>query len=74
MCSTSSGAAQNAQCMTSQYRESDKRADGSLCFHTLIILRSAASSRTHVLACCDVGASTVIYGLLSPPTGKPTGF
>ncbi len=27
--STSSGAAQNVQCMTSKYRESDKRADGS---------------------------------------------
>ncbi len=57
MCSTWSGAAQNDQCMTSKYRKSDKRADGSLCFrialvvlwcHTLINLRSAASSRTHL--------------------------
>ncbi len=49
---------QTDQCMTSKYRESDKRADGSWCFrialavlwcHTLIILHSAASSRTHLL-------------------------
>ncbi len=51
VCWTWSGATQNDQCMTTKYRESDKRADGSLCFrialvvlwcHTLIILRRAA--------------------------------
>ncbi len=48
--STLSGAAQDSQCMTSEYRESDKRANGSCAFEwlsryfdvTLIILRSAA--------------------------------
>ncbi len=55
MCSTWSGNAQNDQCMKSQYRESHKRADGSFRIalavfwcHTLIILRSSASSRTHL--------------------------
>ncbi len=33
--STLSGAAQNGQCMTSKYRESDKRADGSYAFEWL---------------------------------------
>ncbi len=59
VCSTWSGAAQNDQCITSKYRESNKRADGSLSFrialavlwcHTLIILRTAASSQTHLLS------------------------
>ncbi len=33
--STLSGAAQNGQCMTSKYHESDKRADGSYAFEWL---------------------------------------
>ncbi len=33
--STVSGAAQNGQCMTSMYRESDKRAHGSFAFEWL---------------------------------------
>ncbi len=58
--------------MTSKYRESDKRADGSLSFwialailwcHSLIILRSAASSRTHLLSLC-------VCNLYSPPDWK----
>ncbi len=40
---TLSGAAQNGQCMTSKYRESDKRADGSYAFE----LRTLMSYTDH---------------------------
>ncbi len=58
VCCTWIGTVQNDQCMTSKYHKSDKRADGSLCFlialaalwcNTLIILRSSASSSTHLI-------------------------